>query len=75
MIWIIRNWKLVLLGLVVAVLAYLRIEVGWLRSRLDQEKTRAKDLQDYRTTRERIDDAPAPSDANTARLWLRDRKP
>lgn len=75
MSWLIRNWRLVLLGLVVTVLAYLRIEVGWLRSRLDRAKARAKDLQDYKTTRERIDDAPVPPDAHAARRWLRDRKP
>ncbi|NGQ93374.1 hypothetical protein G5V65_21030 [Rhodobacter sp. HX-7-19] len=75
MTWLFANWRLVLLGLVVAVLAYMRIEVGWLRSRLDRAQARAKELQDYRTTRERIDDAPVPSDADAARRWLHDRKP
>lgn len=73
--WVIRNPQIALLGLVVAVLAYMRIEVSWLRSRLDRAQARAKELQDYRTTRERIDDAPVPSDADAARRWLHDRKP
>lgn len=75
MTWLFANWRLVLLGLVVAVLAYMRIEVGWLRSRLDRAQARAKELQDYRSTRERIDDAPVPPSVDAARRWLHDRKP
>lgn len=45
MTWLFANWRLVLLGLVVAVLAYMRIEVGWLRSRLDRAKAKAAGLQ------------------------------
>lgn len=43
--WVIRNPQIALLGLVVAVLAYMRIEVGWLRSRLDRAKAKAEGLQ------------------------------
>lgn len=77
MTWLFENWRLVLLGLVVAVLAYMRIEVGWLRSRLDRAQARAKELKSYRKGRIEADevDQSIGGDPAAAREYLRNRKP
>ena len=75
--WVIRNPQIALLGLVVAVLAYMRIEVGWLRSRLDRAQARAKELESYRNGRIEADevDQSIGGDPAAAREFLRNRKP
>ena len=45
---------------------------AWWTGRLS---TKADKLQDYRETRERIDNAPDIADANDARKRMRERKP
>lgn len=77
MTWLFANWRLVLLGLVVAVLAFMRIEIGWLRSRLDRAQARAKELESYRNGRIEADevDQSIGGDPAAAREFLRNRKP
>lgn len=74
-VWLLRNPMLALLGVLVFLLAVMGIRSASLSNRLERAKARAKELQDYRTTRERIDDAPIPPSADDARRWMRDRKP
>lgn len=73
-VWLARNPMLALLFALVFLLAAVGIRSASLSNRLERAKARAKELQDYKTTRERIDDAPVPTDAAAARRWLRSRK-
>lgn len=46
--------------------------IGWITGR---RSAKADKMQDYKTTRERIDNAPDIADADDARGRMRERKP
>jgi hypothetical protein len=47
---------------------------SWLKGvKSAENKAKVKDLTDYKDTRERMDEVSPPTDANSAREWLRKR--
>ncbi len=72
MIWdLLQQFWAPLAGLLAAVVAGLGV---YLKGRADAAHGAARrDLQDYRDTRERMDNAQAPGSVDAARGWLRDR--
>ena len=76
-LWVLRNWRFVLLFGVVATLGVFRIRIGALNRSLEKARDRAADLEGYKNTREKMDDVDQAigDDPADAREWLHKRPP
>lgn len=73
--WVLRNWKLVLLVALGVILGAMKIRIEWLDRKLEQERARSTELDNYRQQRKQADevDEEIGDDPAAARQWLHDR--
>lgn len=72
-LWPLRHPKLALAALVGLIILALKVALYAVTLRLKKAKAALKEAKAYKTTREKIDEAPVADDPDAAREWLHAR--
>lgn len=76
-LWVLRNWRLVLIGAAVFGLGMFGLRFAYMHRQLAKERAKVQELESYRTTRRKTDaiDDALRDDPGAARRAMRERKP